>query len=131
MRKWLLAIITIITITISAVKIVYADSPVTISYRFLNTTETETATIATMEVEIVNNNAFDLNNLNVTLTSPAAGGIQGSAEIKGIPSNGTGSVTGVFTAPRGLLDMEPLFFEITYTDNNGQQQKAIIQGTKR
>lgn len=131
MRKWPSVIIIILAAIIFVSTLANADSHITVYYRLLNTTETGTTTIAAMELEIINNNAFDLNNLSITLTSPAASGFEGKAEIKTLLSKETKKVSSTFTAPKGLLDMEPLFFEITYTDKDGQQQKAIIQGTKR
>lgn len=131
MRKGLLVIITIIVIMISVAAFAHADSHITISYQSLGVTETETTATITLELEVTNTGVSELRNLNIELTSPAGGGIQGRAEINTLPSNGTGRVTGVFTAPKVLLDIEPFFFEITYTDRNGQLQKAMIQGTKR
>ena|SRR3989304_1323949 len=128
MRGWHSAIITII---IFGAVFAHANNHIAISYQTLGITETETTATITIELEITNTSASELKNLNIELTSPAAGGFQGRAEINVLPSNGTGRVTGVFTAPKGLLDIEPFFFEITYTDKNGQIQKAMIQGTKR
>lgn len=131
MRKGLLVIITMITIIIFGAVFAHADSHITISYQSLGMTETGTTATITMELEVANTGASKIRNLNIELTSPAGGGFQGRAEINILLSNGTGRVTGVFTAPKGLLDIEPFFFEITYANNNGQLQKAMIEGIKK
>lgn len=111
--------------------IAHADSPVTISYRISGMTETGTTATITIELDVTNTGASEIRNLNIELTSPAGGGIQGRAEINVLSPNEAKRVTGVFTAPKRLLDIEPFFFEITYTNNNGQLQKTMIQGAKR
>jgi hypothetical protein len=131
MRKWLFAIMALSILIIAGAAPVHAESPMAVVYRLLTQTETETATMVTMELEVTNTDVFEITNLTMTLASLAGGEIQGKAELKVLAPGATTTISTVFTAPRGLLEVEPLFFEASYLDSKGQQQTTIIQGTKR